>query len=91
MSYKIDTEQMQAQQEIRPHNENTILFGGVEMLVEHKDDRCEHCVEGRTHDVQDGEPVIETCASCHGTGTRIPPEVAERQALTYQQIIDREA
>jgi hypothetical protein len=40
---------------------DTILFGGVSMLVEHKDDR------------------------------RIPPEVAERQRLTYQQIINEEA
>jgi hypothetical protein len=38
----------------------TILYGGVPMIVEHKDDR-------------------------------VAPEVAARQLLTYQQIIDREA
>lgn len=30
--------------------------------------RCPDCVEGHTHDVCDGEPVVEVCGSCHGTG-----------------------
>lgn len=40
---------------------------------------CPDCVEGRTHDVQDGEPVVETCASCHGTGksVRVDAEPSE--------------
>lgn len=31
---------------------------------------CPDCVEGRAHDVQDGGPVIETCATCHGSDVR---------------------
>ncbi len=44
-----------------PTFSDTILFGGVPFIIEHKD------------------------------GSNIPPEVAERQRLVYQQIIDREA
>jgi hypothetical protein len=39
--------------------------------TERPDERaCPDCVEGRTHDVQDGEPVVETCGTCHGSGRR---------------------
>lgn len=31
---------------------------------------CPDCVEGLTHDVQNGEPVVETCSSCRGSGVR---------------------
>jgi cytochrome c2 len=39
-------------------------------LLDDELDRCPDCVEGLTNDVQDGEPVVETCALCHGTGTQ---------------------
>jgi hypothetical protein len=70
----------------------TILFGGVEMTVEHKDNRCERCNgEGQEKRLRGGEAFIRPCRTCFGTGRRIPREIAERQRLTYQQIIDREA
>jgi hypothetical protein len=38
-----------------------------EVLPEEID--CPDCVEGRTHDIQDGEPIIEVCGRCRGSGT----------------------
>jgi hypothetical protein len=35
---------------------------------------CPYCVEGHTHDVCDGEPVVEVCGSCHGTGKEAQPD-----------------
>jgi predicted HAD superfamily Cof-like phosphohydrolase len=40
------------------------------------DPDCPHCVEGHTHDTQDGEPITERCADCGGTG-KIEPVVRE--------------
>lgn len=36
----------------------------------HRGTPCPDCVDGHTHDVLDGEPVTETCASCGGSGVR---------------------
>lgn len=32
--------------------------------------KCPECVEGTTLDVLDGEPIVEICSCCHGSGTR---------------------
>ena len=70
----------------------TVMFGGVPFLIEHKDDRCESCRGSGCSDISMGVYTCHAkCPACKGTGKRIPPEVAERQRLTYQQIIDREA
>jgi len=37
-------------------------------------ERCPDCTEGRTHEVVDGAPVVETCLSCNGSGVREPVE-----------------
>lgn len=54
---------------------------------------CPDCVEGRTHDVQDGEPVVETCASCRGTGksVRVDAEPSKEGAPEVAEALRAEA